>query len=103
MLAGRKDQRRISGHRGQEVEPGRMRGLIGRQRQALAMGQLTNVDLDRGAQMVFSAGGFSRLVCRLSAMRATSAAATFSLVMTGQESTSMSSPLRDNKCTVLRS
>src|SRR5258707_15586391 len=98
------DQRRIRRDRGQKIEAGCMRGLIGGQRQALAMRQQADVDLDRSAQAIFSALFFSALsACRLSATWAISAIATCSLVITGHESTSLSSPFRDSKCTVLRS
>src|SRR6202161_594622 len=71
-----------------------MGALIGRQRQAFAMGQLPDLDFDRAAQEVFPT---------VWAIRATNAAATCSLDITGQESTWISAPSRVSRWTVLRS
>ena len=46
LLAGRKHQRRAFRNRREQIEPGRMPALIGRQRQAFAMRQLADVDLN---------------------------------------------------------
>src|SRR4051812_40063487 len=80
VFSGRQDQRRFRRHGRQQIEAGGVSTLIGRQRQAFAMRQLTDVDLHRADHEFFST---------VLAIRATSSAATCSLVMTGQESTLM--------------
>src|ERR1700737_4061392 len=102
-LARRQDQRRTFGNRRQQVEPRGVRTLIRRQRRALAMRQLPDIDLYCDAQDGFSAV----LAVKVLATRATSAAATSSLVIAGQDSilisTSILSPSRVSRWTVLRS
>src|SRR5205085_9879210 len=84
----------IVGNRGQKIEPGRIRALVGRQREPLGMWQLPDLDLDHGAHEAFSTA---------LAMCAISLAATCSLVIAAHESTAISAPLRVKRCTVLRS
>src|ERR1700722_13888862 len=93
-LSGGQNQRSLLRHRGQQIEARGMGALIGRQRQAFAMGQLPDLDFDRGTHEVFPT---------VWAIRATNAAATCSLDITGQESTWISAPSRVSKWTVLRS
>src|SRR3984957_19657080 len=93
-LSGGQNQRSLLRHRGQQIEARGMGALIGRQRQAFAMGQLPDLDLDGGAHEAFPT---------VWAIRATNAAATCSLDITGQESTWISAPSRVSKWTVLRS
>src|ERR1043166_9082555 len=90
MLARLQRQRLGLRNRGEQIHPGRVGALTGRQRQALAMRKLFYLHLDAH-------------VATAPAMRATSAVATSSLVITGQESTLMSRPARVSRCTVLRS
>src|SRR6267142_7048980 len=99
VFAGRQDQGRIRRHRREQIEPGGVGALIGRQRQAFAVRQLADVDFHRRAHAVFP---------NVLAIVATSSVATCSLVITGQESTLMLSTLvsaasRVSRCTVLRS
>src|SRR4051794_37265683 len=90
MLAKAERDRCFTWNRGQQIEPGGIRALVGRQRQAPAVRQLLHLQPDAH-------------VATVSAMRVISAAATSSLVIAGQESTLISPPSRFNRCTVLRS
>src|SRR3954453_24134118 len=63
--------------------------LVGRQRQAVTVGQSPDIDSEIWNH------GFSP---KLSAMRVTSAAATSSLLIAGQESTGISAPRRVSRC-----
>src|SRR2546423_1074069 len=99
VFSRRQDQRRFLRHSRQQIEPGSVRALIRRQRQALGVRQLADVDFHGSAHELFSMVLFTAL-----AIFATSSVATCSLVITGQESTSMlSTPIsvasRVNRCT----
>src|SRR5437667_12701222 len=95
MIPGRQNQRRVRGNRGQQVEPGGISALIGRQREIFAMRQLVDFDFH---------GRVHEFCSTFFAIFATSSVATCSLVITGQESTLISSaPSRVSRCTVLPS
>src|SRR5437660_6164222 len=95
MFSGRQDQGRVRGNCGQQVEPGGVRALIGRQRETFAMRQLADFDFH---------GRVHEFCSTFFAIFATSSVATCSLVITGQESTLISlAPSRVSRWTVLRS
>src|SRR4051812_49066991 len=76
---------RVLGYRGQQIEAGGMRGLVGRQRQAVAMGKLPDFDANGFGGSAHHMTSFAMA----SAMRATRVAATCSLPIVGHESTAM--------------
>src|SRR5689334_4800271 len=97
MRAGLQNERCVVGNCGEQIKARGMRGLVGRQGDALAMRQ--EADLDADSHALASIG----FVATVLAICATSSAATCSFVMTGHESTVTSPPSRRIRCTVLRS
>src|SRR5262249_22883639 len=88
--ARRDDDGRARGNRGDEVESGRVRAVIGRQRQAGGVSKPHDANFDFAHRLAPAS---------VSAMRATSARATSSFDCGGQDST----PCAVTRCTVLRS